>query len=151
MSPGGPESMPGEDWPEPAILPEQGALRGPESDPLFGVKRLMVAVLDEAIACLGRRASRDVRSRRRGLDAGEWVRSTDRSSPFSFESICDVLGLDSQRLRRRLLAAARSDGAAPRASRSHRVEVHLSSIVAPRIRRRRRRRGGIPTPSSQVA
>lgn len=64
---------------------------------------LMHAVLQDAILCLHGHAY-PVRDRARlAAEAGHWVTSTDRRWPFSFENVCDVLGLDAGYLRRRLL------------------------------------------------
>jgi hypothetical protein len=63
-------------------------------------KRLMVAVLEEALATLLRPGDSQTHSGRRlGVEAVRWIRSDDRSSPFSFATICDVLGLDVDRVR----------------------------------------------------
>lgn len=68
-----------------------------------GERRLMVAVLEDAIACYHRRAtSRDWEATHMYLEAREWVASEDRSHLFSFENICDVLGIDAECLRGRL-------------------------------------------------
>lgn len=63
-------------------------------------KRLMVAVLEEALATLLRPCdSRSQAGRQVAVEAIHWIRSDDRSSPFSFATICDVLGLDADRVR----------------------------------------------------
>jgi len=70
--------------------------------------RLMVAVLqtvvDDCMGTLGRRTSGyDVSpDPQRVRDAIAYLRSTDRAWPFSFENLCDALGLDAGRLRREL-------------------------------------------------
>ena len=71
-------------------------------------KRLMVAVLQTVVDdCRG-----SAHRRRAGLEppanlraarhASADVASTDRGWPFSFENICEALGLDAGRLRREL-------------------------------------------------
>jgi hypothetical protein len=63
-------------------------------------KRLMIAVLEEALATLLRPGASQTRSSRQvAVEAIRWIRSDDRSSPFSFATICDVLGLDADRVR----------------------------------------------------
>lgn len=83
------------------ILPEQffparSALAEPEC-------RLRLAVLEHAVRSYqqydgtgGRRAHRFYE------DAAEWFASPDRSEPFSFENVCEALGLDPDAVRRRL-------------------------------------------------
>jgi hypothetical protein len=87
------------------ILPEQvrrPARLGARESSAF---RLMVGVLDDAVdlyrmACdpHGRMPPRH----RRELNA--WFESTERQWPFSFERICEVLGMDPDGVRRRLRA-----------------------------------------------
>ena len=70
-----------------------------------GEHRLMVAILEDAVSIQvksysgGFVTSHDVR------EAREWLASRDRSWPFSFESICDVLGLDPSYIRRGIRTA----------------------------------------------
>jgi hypothetical protein len=57
--------------------------------------RLVVAVLEDAIDCYQKHSdARDSKTRQLFEDAAQWVGSDDRSWPFSFLNICDVLGLD---------------------------------------------------------
>ena len=65
-----------------------------------GERRLMLAVLEDALrtvlnARVGRSSDAWVR------DELRWLMSEDRSHPFAFEVICDVLDLDASWLRRR--------------------------------------------------
>jgi hypothetical protein len=72
-------------------------LLGPE-------KRLMLAVLEDAIECFQRYAgARDGKRERLFLEAEKWILTRDSNRPFSFENICDVLGLDPNYIRRGLL------------------------------------------------
>jgi len=88
------------------------------SDEVFGTRSeatdctgelaLMRAVLHDAILCIGGHG-RPMRDRDRlADDALRWVLSSDTTWIFSFESICDVLGIDSCRLRRRLVRHSQS-------------------------------------------
>ena len=70
-----------------------------------GERRLMLAVLQDAIRTL-LLAKRTGVPRKRLLREIEWLQSPDHSEPFAFESICDVLGLDSSYVRSRLLSGA---------------------------------------------
>lgn len=57
--------------------------------------RLIVAVLEDAIDCFQKHCdARDSKTRQLFEDAAQWVSSEDRSWPFSFLNICDVLNLD---------------------------------------------------------
>ena len=89
---------------EPEIL-----LAGPldpalcRSKPLQGERRLMLAVLRDAVDCYRRgRRARDPATRLVFAEARAWLESTDRCVVFSFESICDVLDIDADYLRRGL-------------------------------------------------
>jgi hypothetical protein len=71
-----------------------------------GEKRLMLAVLEEAVVTLHRHFNDTTcDSRRAFLEVERWVRCTDDSSwPFAFENICEALKLDAERLRQGLEA-----------------------------------------------
>lgn len=84
------------------LLPVQfwAALADPRSEP---ERRLMVAVLEEAIAVVVNAPSGDRNDRRSVVrEAQRWFASDDSSSPFAFATICDVLGLDVDRVRQAL-------------------------------------------------
>lgn len=79
----------------------------PRSRRLESSQRLMAAVLEAAIAELqqSRRVSALGWNRRRERPDAEtlrWFASRDRWWPYSFENICDGLGLDAGQIRRRL-------------------------------------------------
>lgn len=79
------------DW-QNAILPTQfwGSRSSASTPPEL---RLMAAVLEEAVALVVRsngRAHCDAATD----EACAWLACNDRSGPFSFVSICDVLGLE---------------------------------------------------------
>ena len=63
-------------------------------------KRLMIAILADAVNCFRRYGSARGRGKRRIVhEAENWLMSADTSWPFSFENICDVLAIDPQHLR----------------------------------------------------
>ncbi len=68
-------------------------------------RSLVVAVLEDAVRCLLNlcRAT-DTKKRELYRTAEEWFRSTDRADLYAFENVCDILGLESNCLRRQLLA-----------------------------------------------
>src|SRR5258705_13883161 len=85
------------------LLPGQYFDRIRRGKDLTGEQRLMIAVLDSAVAdYLKHAAARD--HIRQGLfaEAERWVESTDRSQLYAFETICDHLGLDVEYVRRGL-------------------------------------------------
>ncbi|MCS6927414.1 MAG: hypothetical protein NZ578_16100 [Candidatus Binatia bacterium] len=74
-----------------------------------GEKRLMLAVLKDAVECIERYLTG-----RRGHNwpafsaACHWVLDHDRTWPFSFENICVALDLDPRRIRSLLFAPFRA-------------------------------------------
>lgn len=68
-------------------------------------RRLVVAVLEDAVDCFQKHIrARDPKAQQLFLDAEEWICSEDRTWPFSFENVCDLLQINSQYLRRGLMA-----------------------------------------------
>jgi len=51
------------------------------------------------------RVAAGCRSRCAGSRSLAWIESRDREAPFAFESLCDALGIDADRLRRRVHGA----------------------------------------------
>jgi hypothetical protein len=70
-----------------------------------GERRLMIAVLEDAVDVYRKQAgSREARAQQLFLEAEQWIEDPDRTWLFSFQNICDVLGLDASYLRRGLHA-----------------------------------------------
>jgi hypothetical protein len=66
-------------------------------------RRLAIAVLEDAVDCFQKHlTARDRKSRQLFVDADEWISSQDRSWPFAFENICDLLHINAEYLRRGL-------------------------------------------------
>lgn len=65
---------------------------------------LMLAVLQDAVFCFQDHAVAKCK-RKQSLyrDAEEWISSTDRSYPFSFENVCEALGFEPDYLREGLM------------------------------------------------
>jgi len=84
-----------------------GGVGGPE-------RALMRALLQDAVLCLMGQAAPAKERARLAADARYWVCSRSREWLFSFASVCDVLGIDPDGARRKLLemadGAAESDG-----------------------------------------
>jgi hypothetical protein len=96
----------------------------------FGERRLMLAVLEDAIRTL-LLAKRTAVSRKRLLRELAWFQSRSQSEPFAFESICDVLGIDPGYLRGRLVGGA---AVAVRAERSRGPRTRIRRSEGPRMR-----------------
>ena len=70
---------------------------------LSGEQRLMLAVLVDAINVLQSwKGFGSARKRRNFAEAAEWVNNRGTRHPFSFDSVCDALEIDSTLLRSRL-------------------------------------------------
>lgn len=68
-----------------------------------GERRLMVAILEDAVDVYRKQAgARDRKRRQLFEDAEAWIESSDTSWIFSYENICDVLGIDAAYLRKGL-------------------------------------------------
>ena len=106
--------------------------------------RLMIAVLEDAVDCIGRSGgARTSHHRRQFEDALEWVLSGSTTQLFAFECICDVLGLDAIHLRRSLSVAVsprRGCAIGPRApaasSDATRAELRTWSVGLSRLLQR---------------
>jgi hypothetical protein len=101
------------------ILPVQ-ITRGARVDgDTSGARALMLAILEDATLCIERgRRRRHGRTRRLAAEAETWVRSDCRQWLFSFASICDVLGIDADALRDRLLTPVEGPASGSCAARS---------------------------------
>jgi hypothetical protein len=78
-------------------------------------RRLVVAVLQDAVDCFQKHLfARDRRARQLYLDAEEWISSDDRSWPFSFENVCDLLQINAEYLRHGLMTWRDRQCAGPR-------------------------------------
>ena len=88
-------------------LGQQGEIAvATEVGPAAGERALMRAVLEDAMRCLigevGPRHQRGALA----AEARQWIETADPRWPFSFENVCDGLGLNAANLRRRLLRDA---------------------------------------------
>ncbi len=85
------------------LLPAQFFAAFSRESAVVRERKLMLAVLQDAVECYQKYAlARDPRGRQLFDDATEWIDSTERDWPFSYENICDVLGLNSEYIRRGL-------------------------------------------------
>jgi hypothetical protein len=90
---------------EPDIfLPSQFYGAAGLSRKLEGEKRLMIAILKDAVECLEKyRGARTSAGRSHYENAIEWVKDTDTEWLFSFTNICDLLGFDPDYMREVLM------------------------------------------------
>ena len=90
---------------EPDIfLPSQFYGTGSLSRQLEGEKRLMIAILKDAVECLDKhRGARNSLGRSHYQNALEWVQDESTDWLFSFTNICDLLGFDPSYMREVLL------------------------------------------------
>ena len=66
-------------------------------------RRLAIAVLQDAVDCYQKHLrARDRKARQLFIDAEEWITSEDRTWPFSFDNVCDLLQINPEYLRRGL-------------------------------------------------
>lgn len=96
------------------LLPLQffTALRGRSQGD--GQRRLMIAVLEDAIECFQKYTdAKDSRSRQLGTEAEEWFLTDDPTWLFSFVNVCEILDINPEFLRRGLLAWKEKRGVLP--------------------------------------
>lgn len=85
------------------VLPAQffRTLRGRQA--LGGERRLIIAVLEDAVSCFQNNLfATDNRGKRLFREAEKWVMSGDRQLPFAFENVCDFLSLEANYIRQGL-------------------------------------------------
>jgi hypothetical protein len=102
-----------------AALPEQFADIWHRSRAISPEKALVLAVLWEAVIDLAKyRFAARRRQQRFYWEAYDWVASDDRTWAYSFENLCDAVGLTPEPVRQRLLgdmapASRRAAASAP--------------------------------------
>ena len=116
------------------VLPVQFA----DHDTNQGEKRLMLAVLEEAVATFQRNThAKTRRGQRLFREAEEWIHSEDVSWTFAFENVCHTLGLDPEYLRGGLERfKERRPGGGARVYRFRRVSGRRTSVLPTRARER---------------
>lgn len=86
-----------------SILPSQFFEGRKKNDALEPLKRLMLAVLTDAVRCYQIGCAAPTASRRRAfLEAEEWLFRAKADGPFSFESVCCALDIAPDYLRHML-------------------------------------------------
>lgn len=85
------------------LLPAQFFAAFSREGGLVRERRLMLAVLQDAVECYQKYAlARDPKGRMLFEDAEEWIDMCEREWPFSYENICEILGLHPEYIRRGL-------------------------------------------------
>lgn len=103
------------------------------------VKKLMMAILEDALRCFQNNAEARSGARKRLFqDAETWLYSDGGEGPFSFEMVCETLGIEPDYLRTGLREWRRQqlDGRSP-----HRLARRSPVVRAGRISSPSRRRG----------
>ncbi len=78
-----------------SVLPDQFFSEFSQPAACESERRLMLAVLQDAVECYQKYAlARDARGAFEFAEACRWIESADREWPYSFENICDVLGVN---------------------------------------------------------
>jgi hypothetical protein len=121
------------------ILPSQ--YNGPRSSTRSGEQCLILAVLVDAINVLQSwKGNGSPRTRRNFAEAAQWVNTRSFCHPFSFDSVCDALDIDSELLRSRLNALTVSAANSARCPVLGRLRLKKLSrtqhMTANRLRRR---------------
>lgn len=95
------ETLPGAFRPA-VILPSQYYWLLRHRSGLEGERKLMFAVLEDAVRCYLK--NMDTQSRRRNLffEVRDWMEADDNDGPFAFELLCHEFGMESSRLRKAL-------------------------------------------------
>lgn len=126
-----------------AILPVQffGALKK-QDDRIVPYKRLLMAVLEDAVRCFQANVGVPNAARRRLFyETDLWIQSDSADGPFSYVAVCETLGIDPAYLRRALMdwKARHLAGTVrrPLVRRSPVVVTHR--VSAPRVRNRKPR------------
>ena len=113
------------------VLPEQFFEGARRDSCISGEKALMLAVLEDGIRCFQEHL-RNARSNPRLLSqqAEEWIRAVDYEWPFSFNNVCETLGIDPSALRAALLdwkpkrlAECDQSGPTPTAKKVYRLHL----------------------------
>ncbi|HZO83513.1 MAG TPA: hypothetical protein VFB33_17610 [Candidatus Binataceae bacterium] len=125
-----------------ALTPEQYYAGVRANDlPIRPIKRLMLAVLEDAMRCYQTCGNSRSRARQRMFaEAEAWLLDGSADGPFAFETICQTLGIEPGCLRKGLREwrALQMSGANPRPL-ARRSPVTREGRISSPLRRRRRK------------
>lgn len=130
---------PGVRFPEQAIESSSAPSTDSTTSP---PKALMLAMLKDAISCFQEELGyARARAHMLARQAERWIRSRDWNSPFSFNSVCETLGIDPDCLRDALLRTkyghltGKSEDERPGDRRNGRAQVASLSVRVKSARR----------------
>ena len=131
------------------LLPSQFYNRNRGLSVLEGERRLMLAILEDAVSCFQKYAGASrPRSRRLFQEADEWFMEEGDSWVFSFESICAVLNINPDYFRTSLKRWKEQLLAQPPESRAKVGRVRLRAArrhkILPFVPRRRNKAAATP-------
>lgn len=134
------------------LTPEQyyDSLRS-DTSAIRPIKRLMIAVLEDAMRCYQTYATaRDGIRHRLFVEAETWLFDRRADGPFAFETICDTLGIQPACLRKGLRdwRIRQLDGMNPRRLARRSPVTRAGRISAPLRRRRRKASQGASNESA---
>jgi hypothetical protein len=85
------------------LTPEQFYDSRKDDSAIRPVKKLMMAILEDALRCFQNNADVKVGTRKRLFnEAEQWLCGEGGEGPFSFETVCETLGIEPQFLRKGL-------------------------------------------------
>jgi len=104
------------------LLPNQFFSEFSENSAVEGERRLMSAILGDAVQCYQKYAlASDARGQRLFREAEEWLMERDTGAAFTFEYICEARGLDAEAVRSGLRQWRERRAVGRRAGRDARV------------------------------
>lgn len=113
------------------LTPDQFLPRARMDSEIIGEKALMLAVLEDAIRCYQRppvyRYGRAISKSRLVAEALEWIMAEDIDWPFSFNNLCENLGIDASAFRRALLNKGAINLEAPK---TYRLRIRSHNVIA---------------------
>jgi hypothetical protein len=120
------------------LTPEQYYDERRDDSAIYPVKRLMMAVLEDALRCFQNNSTAKGGPRQRLFaEAHEWLCGDSCDGPFSFETVCETLGIEPQYLRNGLLIWRQEQlNGLNRRRLARRSPVVRNSKISVRIRRR---------------
>ena len=123
------------------LTPEQFYDSRRDDSNIRPVKKLMMAILEDALRCFQNNADAKTGSRRRlFLEAEQWLCGEGGEGPFSFEMVCETLGIEPDFLRTGLREWRRQqlNGIATRRLARRSPVVRAGRISAPARRHSKR-------------
>jgi hypothetical protein len=99
-----------------------------------GEHRLVIAIIQDAVECFQKHINaRDSKRRQLFIDAEAWIIDEDYVGTFSFNNICELLGMNPGYLRRGLLDWRDKERARTRTRMSETVQQHVATGDAVRL------------------